>query len=75
MKIRPAHTLENIPPYFFSSLNKTIADLKAKGMDIIRLDMGSPDLPPADFIIERLVESAGIPKNTATPQWEVLSNS
>lgn len=58
MKIRPAHTLENIPPYFFSSLNKTIADLKAKGMDIIRLDMGSPDLPPADFIIERLVESA-----------------
>ena len=57
MKIRPAHTVENIKPYFFASLNKTLAELKAKGMDIIRLDMGSPDLPPAPFIIERLIES------------------
>ena len=30
-------------------------------MDIIRLDMGSPDLPPADFIIDELVESARRP--------------
>ena len=40
MKIRPAHTVENIKPYFFASLNKTLAS-KAKGVNIIRLDMGS----------------------------------
>ncbi|MGV8050261.1 MAG: aminotransferase class I/II-fold pyridoxal phosphate-dependent enzyme [Anaerolineaceae bacterium] len=62
MKIRPAHTVENIKPYFFSSLNNTIADLKVRGVDVIRLDMGSPDLPPAPFIIDRLVESARNPK-------------
>ena len=61
MKIRPAHTVENIKPYFFASLNQTLAELKARGMDIIRLDMGSPDLPPAPFIIERLIESARDP--------------
>jgi LL-diaminopimelate aminotransferase len=30
-------------------------------MDIIRLDMGSPDLPPEDFIIDSLVEAARRP--------------
>lgn len=58
MKIKAAHAIENIRPYFFSTLNKTIEELKEKGMDVIRLDMGSPDLPPADFIIEALVASA-----------------
>ncbi|HOE35822.1 MAG: aminotransferase class I/II-fold pyridoxal phosphate-dependent enzyme [Chloroflexi bacterium] len=62
MKIRPAHTVENIKPYFFASLNKTLAELKAKGVNIIRLDMGSPDMPPAQFIIDRLIESARDPK-------------
>lgn len=31
-------------------------------MDIIRLDMGSPDLPPASFIIDKLIESAKNPR-------------
>jgi LL-diaminopimelate aminotransferase len=61
MKIRPAKTVEQIKPYYFSTLNKTIAELKAQGKDIIRLDMGSPDLPPAQFIIDQLIESARHP--------------
>jgi len=62
MKIRPAKTVEQIKPYYFSTLNKTIAELKAQGKDIIRLDMGSPDLPPAQFIIDQLIVSARNPK-------------
>ena len=30
-------------------------------MDVIRIDMGSPDLPPADFIIDELVEKSKRP--------------
>jgi len=74
MKIRPAKTVEQIKPYYFSTLNKTIAELKAQGKDIIRLDMGSPDLPPAQFIIDQLVESARNPKNMAIPRWGVQRN-
>ena len=62
MKIRAAKPVEAIKPYYFASLNDTIAELKAQGKDIIRLDMGSPDLPPAQFIIDRLIESARNPK-------------
>lgn len=59
---QPSKTVANLKPYFFAGLKTVIAELQAKGMDIIRLDMGSPDLPPASFIIETLVESARNPK-------------
>lgn len=61
MEIKPAHRISEIKPYFFADLEKTIAKLKQSGQDIIRLDMGSPDLPPMDFIIESLVTNARRP--------------
>lgn len=53
-----AARLESLNPQFFASLNQKIAALKASGSDIIRLDIGSPDLPPAPQIIEALHRSA-----------------
>lgn len=61
MKIEPANRVSQIQPYFFANLGETINQLKQSGMKIIRLDMGSPDLPPKDFIIEALVKSAKQP--------------
>src|SRR5262245_42869563 len=57
-KLRPADRLAALPPYFFYELNQRIVRLKAVGVDVIRLDMGSPDLPPAPFIVEALEKSA-----------------
>ena len=54
----PADRIASFKPYFFAALGKKIVDLKSKGLDVIRIDMGSPDLPPADFIIDTLVNSA-----------------
>ncbi len=59
--IRPADRIATFKSYFFALLNQRIAGLRAQGMNIIRLDMGSPDLPPADFIIDKLVERARRP--------------
>jgi len=73
--ILPADRIASFKPYFFASLNKKITELKAKGMDVIRIDMGSPDLPPADFITDSLVESArrsdthGYTPNGGTPAF------
>jgi len=61
MEIVPAKRVTSVKPYFFAKLQKTIEKLKKKGMDIIRLDIGSPDLPPASFIIEALVDTARKP--------------
>lgn len=73
MALRPAHRLDRIPPYVFAALAARIRTLQAQGMDIIRLDIGSPDLPPADFIIEALAAASrrpdlhGYPSYTGAP--------
>jgi LL-diaminopimelate aminotransferase len=54
----PAKRISSFEPYFFASLGKKISQLKQKGLEVIRIDMGSPDLPPADFIIDELVEKS-----------------
>jgi LL-diaminopimelate aminotransferase len=54
----PSDRIASFKPYFFASLSQKINTLRSKGMDIVRLDMGSPDLPPADFIVDALVEAA-----------------
>lgn len=53
-----ARRVSDIPPYPFASLAQTISKLTAGGADVIRLDIGNPDLPPAPFIIDALVESS-----------------
>jgi LL-diaminopimelate aminotransferase len=53
-----ASRLSNLPSNFFASLNSRLATLQEEGRDIIRLDIGSPDLPPAPHIIETLARSA-----------------
>ncbi len=65
MTVHFADRIAQFKPYFFAQLNKKIAALKAQGMDIIRLDIGSPDMPPAEFIVDRLVEMARRPDTHA----------
>ncbi len=56
--VPPAHRISSFEPYFFASLGKKIAQMKKQGTDVIRIDMGSPDLPPAKFIIDELIKDS-----------------
>lgn len=75
MIIKPSDRIASIKPYFFSTLSKKISDLENIGVEIIRIDIGSPDLPPSKFIIDRLSESAyepnmhGYTSNGGTPAF------
>ena len=57
MEISPANRISNIKPYFFAGLEKTLTELRQSGMQVIRLDIGSPDMVPKEFIIDSLVEA------------------
>jgi LL-diaminopimelate aminotransferase len=59
--MEPAKRAQNLPPYFFATLNQKIAALQAEGADVIRVDAGSPDLPPPPFLIDTLKNSADDP--------------
>ena len=58
MKSQTAQQTHPLKPNFFAVLNEKIAELNAVGADVIRLDIGSPDLPPEPHIIEALNRGA-----------------
>ena len=59
--MRAARRITDLPPYPFASLGRVVAGLVASGVDVIRLDIGSPDLPPDNSIIDALQRSASRP--------------
>jgi alanine-synthesizing transaminase len=56
------HRIKRLPPYVFEQVNKIKAAERAKGIDIIDLGMGNPDLPAPKHVIEKLIETAGKPR-------------
>lgn len=50
----PASRLTTLPPYPFAVLNQRVRELQRAGRSIIRLDIGSPDMPPPDAVVEAL---------------------
>ncbi|MFI3281251.1 MAG: aminotransferase class I/II-fold pyridoxal phosphate-dependent enzyme [Rikenellaceae bacterium] len=60
--IERSSRLDGIGEYYFSKKLREIADLEAAtGRQIIKLAMGSPDLPPAQAVIDRLSAEAQRP--------------
>jgi LL-diaminopimelate aminotransferase len=55
--MRVAERVSTLPPYVFAELGRRILEMRSEGRDIIRLDIGSPDLPPPGFIVDALNRS------------------
>jgi LL-diaminopimelate aminotransferase len=53
-----AYPVNRLTTNFFDTINENIDRLIVKGADVIRLDIGSPDMPPPPHIIKALSESA-----------------
>jgi LL-diaminopimelate aminotransferase len=64
-----ADRLSALPPYLFAAIDKAKAEVAKKGMDIISLGIGDPDLPTPEFIIEALYQSAKKPMNHRYPDY------
>jgi LL-diaminopimelate aminotransferase len=59
--MRLANRVASLPPYVFAGMEKRVNVLRAQGLDVIRLDMGSPDLPPPPEVVDALYHSAQDP--------------
>lgn len=70
MKIKQAERLTVLPPYLFAEIDKRKAELAEKGMDIISLGVGDPDLPTPGHIIQRLKKASETPANHQYPSYE-----
>ena len=61
--IDKADRIKNLPPYLFARIDQMKEDVKKKGVDIIDLGVGDPDLPTPPHIIKALQNAAQDPQN------------
>ena len=66
MEFKLSNRLNQLPPYLFMEIDKKKKAAIEKGVDIISLGVGDPDLATPDFIIEALYRAA---KDKANHQY------
>ena len=67
-----ARRLDRLPPYLFVEINRKIAELQAKGKDVVNFGIGDPDLPTPSHIVERICQAAHDPLNHRYPETDGL---
>ena len=68
--IEVATRIKTLPPYLFAAIDKMKQAAIAKGVDIINLGIGDPDLPTPAPIIESLALAAKNAKHHQYPSYE-----
>ncbi len=70
MEIKKAMRIEQLPPYLFAEIDRKKKEMRQKGMDLIDLGVGDPDLPTPKPIVEKLKQAAEDSKNHRYPSYE-----
>jgi LL-diaminopimelate aminotransferase len=74
MIITKAERLRQLPPYLFAEIDRLKAEMIAKGVDVINLGVGDPDLPTPSHIIDKLAETAKDPANHQYPSYSGMND-
>jgi len=64
-----AARMSNLPPYLFARIDEMKAEQQKKGVDIIDLGVGDPDLPTPGHIVRSLCNAAKDPANHHYPSY------
>lgn len=59
--IEYAERMNRLPPYIFADLERLQAEMEKKGVPLISLGIGDPDLPPPKLVTESLTEALSEP--------------
>ncbi|MFP4052497.1 MAG: aminotransferase class I/II-fold pyridoxal phosphate-dependent enzyme [Phycisphaerae bacterium] len=57
MEFEVAQRLAKLPPYLFADLRRKMAAAREKGVKVIRIDIGDPDAPTPDPIVQELIKA------------------
>jgi LL-diaminopimelate aminotransferase len=67
LRITKARRINELPPYLFAEIDRRKRAALARGVDLIDLGIGDPDIPTPSSIVEKLFESASKPVNHRYP--------
>ena len=67
ISVRKSIRINSLPPYLFAEIDRRKRAALARGVDLIDLGIGDPDIPTPLRIVEKLRESASKPVNHRYP--------
>lgn len=65
-----AERVKNLPPYLFAAIDKMKAEARERGVDLIDLSIGDPDIPTLPDIVESLKKAVENPVNHRYPSYD-----
>lgn len=65
--IKKARRISDLPPYLFTEIDRKKREALARGVDLIDLGVGDPDIPTPSRVVEKLIEAASKPVNHRYP--------
>jgi LL-diaminopimelate aminotransferase len=70
IKIELAERVKNLPPYLFAAIDKMKTEARAKGVDLIDLSIGDPDIATPIHIVDAMKKAVEKPEHHQYPSYE-----
>ena len=74
LTIEKSDRLKSLPPYLFKEIDRQKDEVRKKGIDIIDLGVGDPDMPTPPHIIAALNRAAVDPANHRYPSYSGMGD-
>lgn len=65
--IKKSRRINELPPYLFAEIDRRKREALSRGVDLIDLGIGDPDIPTPSAVVEKLLEGASKPANHRYP--------
>jgi len=65
-----ADRINSLPPYLFAAIDKARQEVIKRGIDVINLSIGDPDMPTPPHIVEAMKRSVCNPQRHRYPSYE-----
>lgn len=70
IKIELADRVKRLPPYLFATIDKMKQDALSRGVDVIDLSIGDPDIPTPQHIVDAMKKAVDKPAHHRYPSYE-----
>jgi LL-diaminopimelate aminotransferase len=61
MEVQLSERLKKLPPYLFADLRRKMREAQARGVKVLRIDIGDPDMPTPDPVVAEMVRAVQDP--------------
>lgn len=65
-----SNRVKNLPPYLFATIDKIKQEALAKGVDLIDMSIGDPDIPTPKHIVDAMKKAVENPAHHRYPSYE-----